>query len=172
MGFRIHTPDFGKLGNSNDFSIPDDPSSLCRYPSLQWYKQPIFDSAASSLHPFAPFSSTLSMFSMIGSALGASIAQFSGKSGSESGIEPFRGSIIGSHEEKHSGRSLCSDSSSWGPDFVSFHEGVFCDMAKKKMWPLCREEITRDCFDWETQGLVDSRLRKRGLNYEKVVEWR
>ena len=70
-GFRIHTTDFGKMGDSNDFTIPNDPSSLCNFPSLEWYKTSIFHSAAPSLRPVALLSMVLSVLSLVQSAVGA-----------------------------------------------------------------------------------------------------
>jgi hypothetical protein len=58
--FRIHTTDFGKMAIVNDFTIPNDPFSLCNFPSLEWYKTPIFNSAAPSLWPIALLSMVLS----------------------------------------------------------------------------------------------------------------
>lgn len=55
--------------------------------------------------------------------------------------------LITSRHPAHSAVQLCNDSSSAGPDFVSHVENVYCDMAKKRVYPLClghENEIT--CF--------------------------
>ncbi|KAL8705965.1 MAG: hypothetical protein Q9201_000959 [Fulgogasparrea decipioides] len=49
----------------------------------------------------------------------------------------FQGELVMSSHESHSAKELCEHDNSAGPDFVSFHENVFCDMSTKKMWPLC-----------------------------------
>lgn len=170
-GFRIHTPDFGKMGDSNDFTIPNDPTSLCNFPSLEWYKTSIFQSAAPSLRPVTLLSVGLSILSLVQSAVGASL-DASVDWFSRQNEVPLRESIVGSHDEMHSASELCEDPMAWGPDFVSFHEGVFCDMKKKEVWPLCDAEITKNCFDWDARILVKKRSSKRETGYAKVEVWK
>ena len=68
---------------------------------------------------------------------------------------------------------------SHGPDFVSFSEGVFCDMDRKRWWPLCNGTMTsapaadagkKGCYHWDTHSLVVGE-GKRARNYTHVEEW-
>ncbi|KAF6229672.1 hypothetical protein HO173_011318 [Letharia columbiana] len=78
--------------------------------------------------------------------------------------------LIASPHGGHSARELCASARSHGPDFLSFSEGIFCDMDAKVHWPLC-DGATRDgCYHWDTHSLVlgDERLAR---NYSRVEEW-
>jgi len=55
--------------------------------------------------------------------------------------------LITSKHPSHSAIKLCKSKTSKGPDFVSYHEGVFCDMCEKEVWPLCSESLKGGCFD-------------------------
>lgn len=48
------------------------------------------------------------------------------------------GQLIKSGSQYHSASELCGSATSYGPDFVSIHEGIFCDMDQKKVWPICK----------------------------------
>jgi hypothetical protein len=37
----------------------------------------------------------------------------------------------------HSAVEVCESETSWGPDFVSLAEGIFCDMCQRQAYPLC-----------------------------------
>ncbi|KAB8336851.1 hypothetical protein FH972_021159 [Carpinus fangiana] len=69
--------------------------------------------------------------------------------------------VVSSHDS-HSAHELCANERSFGPDFVSTAEGIFCDMSEKKAWPLCSSSIKSDCFDLEAQSLRHSGLHRRG----------
>ncbi|KAH0550913.1 hypothetical protein GP486_007724 [Trichoglossum hirsutum] len=84
----------------------------------------------------------------------------------------FNGTLIASRFPQHNATDLCAARESSGPDFVSFNEGVFCDMTNKIAWPLCGEAITNNCFDWNTHSLVRERSRKREMSYSNVVVWK
>jgi hypothetical protein len=45
-------------------------------------------------------------------------------------------------------------------------------MRQKEVWPLCDEEITKNCFDWDTRNLIKNRKSKRGTGYAKVEAWK
>lgn len=44
---------------------------------------------------------------------------------------------------------VCAEPTNYGPDFVSLHEGVYCDMDTRKTLPLCGtdSDALGDCFD-------------------------
>ncbi|KAF2463777.1 uncharacterized protein BDR25DRAFT_347010 [Lindgomyces ingoldianus] len=173
-GLRIHTPDFGPVDSSNHFNVPENPTALCNYPKLEWYRQPIFQSAAPSFRPFT-FShmlTVLNVFSLIGSTLGAPIKKLPSWNWDERNQVSFRPSIVGSHDVRHSSRYLCASLTSWGPDFVSFEEGIFCDMSLKKTWPLCGGKVAKNCYDWQIHAILDGRRRKREIRYRNAIEWK
>lgn len=79
--------------------------------------------------------------------------------------------LIASPRENHSARRLCESETSHGPDFVSFSEGIFCDMETKMIFPLCPVFIgVWECFHWETRTLVTGG-KHVAKKYAKVEEW-
>lgn len=97
----------------------------------------------------------------------------------------FAGQLVVSSMSSHNATELCDSETSFGPDFVSTEEGVFCSMSQKKTFPLCGHDgaSTRDiCFDLEAGALVtpDSedtahakRIREElpVTNYSLVRRW-
>lgn len=79
--------------------------------------------------------------------------------------------IIGSQDASHSALKLCQSETSHGSDFVSFHEGVFCDMETKTPWPLCSDSVKDDCYRWETHTLIDAGGHT-AKNYDNIQHWR
>lgn len=79
-------------------------------------------------------------------------------------------SIIGSQDTSHSALKLCQSDTSHSPDFVSFSEGIFCDMATKTPWSLCSDTVKDDCYHWETHSLTTGGAPK-AKNYTNVHNW-
>ena len=89
--------------------------------------------------------------------------------------------LITSPHEKHNAQALCESDTSHGPDFVSLHEKIFCDMSTKMAWPLCMKEEEVNCFhleqekmvfakrDVEAEALTGSVSERK--SYSHVVEW-
>ena len=167
--------DFGPVGVTNQFSVPDDPKSLCTHPKLEWYKDYRFVSPAPSLRPL-PFKAmllnALGVFSLISGAAGASAKKISSWMQDESSQILFKDRIIASHHAEHSSQELCASATSHGPDFVSFDENLFCDMSLKQIWPLCSDDVRSKCYDWSSHSIVDGWRRKREVKYARVEEWR
>ncbi|KAH8656591.1 hypothetical protein BGZ60DRAFT_144656 [Tricladium varicosporioides] len=159
----IHTPEFSSIGQSNDFSVPPDPSSLCRSSASTWGNKPI---ASSGSIRTASLFGIFTLFSMLTNAIPT------GQKSISTSASPFQSTIVGSHYARHNSTALCSSPLSYGPDFVSFHEGVFCDMTKKHTIPLCKFAQQYDCYDWNTHSLVDRKLKKRKMGYSEVIEWK
>ena len=61
-------------------------------------------------------------------------------------------SIIISNFPSHSINELCNHPKSKGPSMVNLVEGLFCDMATKKIWPTCSESVTCGCLDIGNAG--------------------
>ncbi|KAK9775650.1 hypothetical protein SCAR479_07757 [Seiridium cardinale] len=75
----------------------------------------------------------------------------------------FGGRLImarGPREHRTEATDLCVSLSSHGPDFFSEHEGMFCDMTEKKLWPVCGKQDDVACFDASTHmmrpGMMDN----------------
>lgn len=93
-----------------------------------------------------------------------------------------------SHISEHTATVVCQSETSWGPDFVSVVEGLYCDMCEKILWNLCGGPGDTYCFDLEVRELRFARdLKMRDLNggssgeeelsglrkkYAKVDEWK
>ncbi|KAI7782906.1 hypothetical protein LA080_012779 [Diaporthe eres] len=99
----------------------------------------------------------------------------------------FEGQLVVSSQRSHNATELCDSETSFGPDFVSTEEGVFCSMSQKKTFPICchdrdSSEDTHICFDLEVNALVmpeseDTAHTKRirdelpATNYSLVRRW-
>ena len=93
-----------------------------------------------------------------------------------------------SHLSDHTATVVCQSETSWGPDFVSVAEGLYCDMCEKMLWNLCAGPGATYCFDLVTRELrFSGRLETRDLDegstgeeelaglrkrYAKVDEWK
>ena len=93
---------------------------------------------------------------------------------------PKAGKLVMSSKDDHSAKKLCSSGGSWGPDFYSQKEGLFCDMVNKKTYPVCDKKTTTACFDQNTRkmrrGKGNSRRDVDGVlipvkNYNDVQVW-
>lgn len=65
--------------------------------------------------------------------------------------------LVVSSKSDHSATEVCDSDTSFGPDFVSTEEGVFCSMSQKKKFPICghdSDSTAETCFDLETKTLV------------------
>lgn len=70
--------------------------------------------------------------------------------------------LVVSSKGSHSATEVCDSETSFGPDFISTEEGVFCSMSQKKTFPICGREgsSTADaCFDLKTNTLVIAESR-------------
>ncbi|PVH75622.1 hypothetical protein DL98DRAFT_536434 [Cadophora sp. DSE1049] len=84
--------------------------------------------------------------------------------------------LVISEDTGHSAVEVCESLSSWGPDFVSVQEGIFCDMCLRKTYPLCGGGggATRTCFDLEKKQLIAlARVRRsEGVPVKRYVSVR
>ncbi|OIW25645.1 hypothetical protein CONLIGDRAFT_647387 [Coniochaeta ligniaria NRRL 30616] len=58
-----------------------------------------------------------------------------------------------SHLPAHTATEVCRSTTSWGPDFVSVVEGLYCDMCERMLWNLCSGATGTYCFDLERREL-------------------
>lgn len=78
--------------------------------------------------------------------------------------------IISSADPSHSAVKLCESDTSYGPDFVSLSEGIFCDMATKTPWPLCSKSVAENCYEWDSHTLING-AGQTVKGYTDVQEW-
>ena len=62
--------------------------------------------------------------------------------------------LVVSGRPGHSAKELCESETSYGADFVSTVEGIYCDMEVKQAWPLCNATITTSCFDMTSRSVL------------------
>jgi hypothetical protein len=74
------------------------------------------------------------------------------------------GTVVKSSIDQHNASQLCKAPNSYGPDFVSLVEGVFCDMDKKEVWPLCSGTQPYACFDVAKNEMRAAPHGRRSLN--------
>ncbi|KAF2239653.1 hypothetical protein EV356DRAFT_499837 [Viridothelium virens] len=56
--------------------------------------------------------------------------------------------IIVTQYPQHQTEKLCNSNSSYGPSMANVHEGLFCDMEKKRLLPICNgKNVTCSCLD-------------------------
>ncbi len=85
--------------------------------------------------------------------------------------EPLFDHLVTSNISHHSASRLCEDERSFGPDFVSYAEGRFCDMHLKAHIPFCMPGgVALICYDVSMKAVVgpEGSVAK---NYTHVVEW-
>ncbi|CAG8959800.1 hypothetical protein HYFRA_00001708 [Hymenoscyphus fraxineus] len=85
--------------------------------------------------------------------------------------------LVVSEHAGHSATEVCESESSWGPDFVSVVEGIYCDMCHRRAYPLCGEKESRSCFDMDQKQIRASGNERRDGNipqksYEEVRHWK
>lgn len=86
--------------------------------------------------------------------------------------------LVVSSSSGQSAASLCSNPSSFGPDFVDLANNQFCDMETKTLLPLCNTTGGPEsaCFDLETKQVKSNSpklLRSRGVvDYSRVTVWK
>lgn len=59
----------------------------------------------------------------------------------------FAGQLVKSRDRGQSAVETCNSKNSIGPNFFSYHEGQFCDMATRRLYPRCEVENSTECFD-------------------------
>ncbi|KAH0565860.1 hypothetical protein GP486_000738 [Trichoglossum hirsutum] len=155
---QLHMPAFSKMGQ---YSAPPE-NVLCSKPiTVAHYDAGRDDSILPSFWGSTRKSRR---------TLGSSKKDFRPRSSASNSA--FNETLIASHLPQHNATALCASPESRGPDFISFDEGVFCDMTNRITWPLCGETITNGCYDWKTHSFVDRKLRKRETDYSNIVEWK
>ncbi|PSN58586.1 hypothetical protein BS50DRAFT_682731 [Corynespora cassiicola Philippines] len=71
--------------------------------------------------------------------------------------------------------ALCEMPHSYGPDFVSLEEGIYCNMETRETLLLCSSDITGDCFDVESTSHVirdgEHKPRIHARNPTNIIYW-
>ncbi|KAI9159105.1 hypothetical protein HJFPF1_07113 [Paramyrothecium foliicola] len=84
--------------------------------------------------------------------------------------------LVVSSRGGHNATDLCHDTNSYGPDFVSLVEGVYCNMETRETLPLCTgDPTTGECFDVDTASHImqdgSHKPRIRARNPTEVINW-
>lgn len=79
--------------------------------------------------------------------------------------------LVVTDDPTHSAEELCGHPDSRGPNLVNVHEGRYCHMVDKSLWPVCSPETASNCFDRDAQVLMVEGLSERGLPYVNVMDW-
>ncbi|KAI8662882.1 hypothetical protein NCS56_01093000 [Fusarium sp. Ph1] len=98
------------------------------------------------------------------------------------GIRPQRRNTSGTRvvitkEAGYNTTELCTSETSWGPDFVSLDEGLYCDMGSRELWPVCREDKdVIPCFDVETIKIeygdkVERDSIPQQKEFTEIIQW-
>lgn len=91
--------------------------------------------------------------------------------------------LITSPHAQHQASELCEDPTTVGPDFVSLHEGTFCDMSTKTWHRLCDQDsgLLDDCFALDIvnktlTGVFDLAAASGSsgdlFTYDQITQWR
>lgn len=82
--------------------------------------------------------------------------------------------VVSSHSE-HNATTLYEKSHSYGPDFVSVAEGIYCNMETHETLRLCFSSVTGDCFDVDIHSHVigdgSHKPSIRSRNPTNVIHW-
>ncbi|KAH7408787.1 hypothetical protein DE146DRAFT_752900 [Phaeosphaeria sp. MPI-PUGE-AT-0046c] len=71
--------------------------------------------------------------------------------------------------------ALCEQPNSYGPDFISLEEGIYCNMETRETLAICSSTVVGDCFDVDStshilkDGAHKPRIRAR--NPTRVIHW-
>lgn len=81
--------------------------------------------------------------------------------------------LVISSDPQHTATSLCDADRSYGPDFVSMSEGLYCDMSVKTLYPLCvpDSDATGACFEVATASLKSGGARMSQKAFSKILQW-
>ena len=157
---QIHMQDFTNL--TTDYST--DPAHYCAWPAMYFDARTEDTGLPDNQLWGAPGPSATATAATAKRAL-------VNKRGQRKRSTKLANTIVGSHDEAHSAIKLCQSETSHGSDFVSFAEGVFCDMETKTAWPLCEERVKDECYDWETHALVEKGGKTTKKGYSDVQRW-
>jgi hypothetical protein len=168
---RIHTQSFGRLsGSGNEYALPSNPEALCWPPATEWLYE-LEPQTSAAPQRASPLSMLQVLATFVDMASGYILRSSEFRASEEPRNTSWKSTLIGSNHTTHSALKLCAEPNSWGSDFVSFKEGMFCDMTSRTTWPLCSTTVTYRCYDWKLHALVDGRLHKREMKYEEIKVW-
>ncbi|KAI1379886.1 hypothetical protein F4677DRAFT_407913 [Hypoxylon crocopeplum] len=79
--------------------------------------------------------------------------------------------LVVSEHPHHNATEVCESESSWGPDFVSKAEGVYCNMETHEAVPLCDPVMKEGCFDLDSSTLVSRNGKRSTTEFSQVIKW-
>ena len=187
QGFSLHMPDFA--GNSaRTTQYIENPDSLCKStPRMTFWPAivadsipPFFDPPLHYTNPGVDGNDPESELSAVAGTDVDANKVIDRKTNSYPGTPKKRhrrdqfakrensnlkeGHLVISGHLSHSAKEVCEDSNSLGWDFVSTHEGVFCDLSAREWWPLCSGAVTDGCFDLGKKAMRGGAPGHKGVN--------
>ncbi|RSL64196.1 hypothetical protein CEP53_004140 [Fusarium sp. AF-6] len=85
--------------------------------------------------------------------------------------------VVVTKEAGYNTTDLCTSETSWGPDFVSLDEGLYCDMDSRELLSVCQEDKdVVPCFDAETMKIeYGDKVARDAIPQQKefteIIQW-
>ncbi|RTE83301.1 hypothetical protein BHE90_002158 [Fusarium euwallaceae] len=85
--------------------------------------------------------------------------------------------VVVTKEAGYNTTDLCTSETSWGPDFVSLDEGLYCDMDSRELLSVCQEDKdVVPCFDAETMKIeygdkVERDVIPQQKEFTEIIQW-
>ncbi|KAL2680618.1 hypothetical protein Neosp_008220 [[Neocosmospora] mangrovei] len=85
--------------------------------------------------------------------------------------------VIVTKEAGYNTTELCTSETSWGPDFVSLDEGLYCDMDSRELLPVCHQDKDiAPCFDAKAIKVdygdkVERDAIPQQKEFTEVIQW-
>ncbi|OLN86356.1 hypothetical protein CCHL11_06350 [Colletotrichum chlorophyti] len=70
--------------------------------------------------------------------------------------------IVITHIAGQTAKEICDDPNSMGYDIASYVDMKFCDLSERKLYYLCSDRITSNCFDVDNTVFRERAVKARG----------
>ncbi|KAJ4326676.1 hypothetical protein N0V84_002902 [Fusarium piperis] len=85
--------------------------------------------------------------------------------------------VVVSEKAGYNTTELCTSETSWGPDFVSLDEGLYCDMDSRELLLVCHDDKdVVPCFDAKTMKIeygdkVERDASSQQKEFTEIIRW-
>lgn len=85
--------------------------------------------------------------------------------------------VVVTKEAGYNTTELCTSETSWGPDFVSLNEGLYCDMDSRELLSVCQQDKdVVPCFDAEAMQIeYGDKVERDAISQQKefteIIQW-
>ncbi|KAK4697493.1 hypothetical protein P7C71_g599, partial [Lecanoromycetidae sp. Uapishka_2] len=182
QGMSLHMPDFSGSQAGTVQEYKQDPDSLCKSNArMTFWPAIVADALIPTFQPslkYYPNGTDADLSKVIDRKTNGfpdpsgqkRLAR--GRLAKRQSSNPDPTHLVISGNPLHSAKETCEHPNSYGPDFVSTVEGVYCDMSVKEWWPLCSNAITTGCFDLNAQKMRGSAPGHKGQNRRDQINGR